>query len=158
MPPGARNKFGAPCSNLRSFGSKWTVDFKTVVLKKVLMTLLWLFASPQWFGAQGIVLLRPPSLRLWCYAINIGKFSENKKFSSPNIMYFYSMNICNFRTQYSMDLAQTANKGYWRHFRFLRVVFVALLCLPHAFFRRGPVFVLLKSKTFPTSNKLLLWG
>jgi len=23
------------------------------------------------------------------------------------------MNICNFRTQYRMDLAQTANKGYW---------------------------------------------
>jgi len=32
-----------------------------------------------------------------------------------------------------MDLAQTANKGYWRHFRLDRVVFVSLLCLPHAF-------------------------
>jgi len=50
-------------------------------------------------------------------------------------MNFYSINISNFQTQYGMDLAQTANKGYWRHFRFLRVVFVPLLCLPNAFFR-----------------------
>ena len=40
----------------------------------------------------------PLSLRLWCYSIKLGKFSENKKFSSPNVMNFYSMNICNFRT------------------------------------------------------------
>jgi len=58
-------------------------------------------------------------------------------------MNFYSMNICNVRAQYGIDLAQTANKIYWWHFRFLRVVFVSLLILPHAFFRRGPVFVLL---------------
>jgi len=74
------------------------------------------------------------------------------KFSSPNVMNFYSMNICNFRTQYGMDLAHTANKGYWRHFRFLRVVFVSLLCLPHAFFRRGLVFVLLIIKLFRHST------
>jgi len=35
-------------------------------------------------------------------------------------MNFYSMNICNLRTQYGMDLTQTASKGYWWHFRFLR--------------------------------------
>jgi len=58
-------------------------------------------------------------------------------------MNFYFMHICNFRTQYGMDLAQTANRGYWRHFMFLRVVFVSLLCLPYAFFLRGPMFVLL---------------
>jgi len=28
-------------------------------------------------------------------------------------MNLYSMNICNFRTQYGMDLAQTANTGCW---------------------------------------------
>jgi len=62
------------------------------------------------------------------------------------------MNICNFRTQYDMDLAQTANKDYWRHIRFLCLVFVSLLCLPHAFFRRGPVFVLLIIKLFRHST------
>jgi len=63
-------------------------------------------------------------------------------------MNFYSMNICNFRTQCRVDLAQNANRGYWRHFKFLRVVFVSLLILPHALFRRGPVFVLQIIKLF----------
>jgi len=27
-------------------------------------------------------------------------------------MKFYSVNICNFRIQYRVDLVQTANKGY----------------------------------------------
>jgi len=67
-------------------------------------------------------------------------------------MKFYAMNISNFRTQYGMDLAQNANKVYWRHFRFLRVVFVSLLCLPHAFFRLGPVFVLLIIQLFRHST------
>ena len=40
MTPGARSKFGAPCSRLRSFGSKCTV------LKKELVTLLELFGAP----------------------------------------------------------------------------------------------------------------
>jgi len=35
MAPGSRNTFGAPCSNMRSFGSK-----------KVLVTLLGLFVDP----------------------------------------------------------------------------------------------------------------
>jgi len=69
-------------------------------------------------------------------------------------MNFYSVNICNFRTPYGMDLAQTANKGYWPHFRFLLVVFVSLLCLPHAFFRRGLV-CFANNKHFLTFNKLL---
>jgi len=67
-------------------------------------------------------------------------------------MNFYSMNIFSFRTQYGMDLAQTANKGSWRHFKFLRVVFVSLLILSHTFFRRGPVFVLLIIKLFRHST------
>jgi len=66
--------------------------------------------------------LSPPSWHLWCYAIKIGKMSENKQIA--NVMNFYSMNICNFRTQYHMDFAHTANKSYWRHFKFLREVFV----------------------------------
>jgi len=43
---------------------------------------------------------------------------------------FYSMNICNFRTKYGMDLAQTASKGNWQRFRFLRADFFGMgLCL-----------------------------
>jgi len=44
-------------------------------------------------------------------------------------MNFCFINIYNFRTQYGMDLAQTANRGYWRHYKFLGVVSVSLLIL-----------------------------
>ena len=46
MAPGARSKFGALCSNLRCFESKFTV------LKKVFVTLLGLFGAP-------VVILHP---------------------------------------------------------------------------------------------------
>ena len=137
---GQETSLAPPCSNLRPFGSKCTV------LKKVLMT-LWLFGPPQWFGTRGIVPPCPLSLRLWWCAIKIRKIPKIINFSIPNVMTFYSMNICNFRTQYGIGLAQTA-KGYWRHFGLLRVVFVSFLCLSHAFLRRGPVFVLLIIKLF----------
>ena len=155
----------APRSNLRSFGSKCTV------LKKVFMTLLWVFGLPEWFGVRGIIPPCTPSLRLWCYAITTGKFSVNKKifkserhelhlhehlqFSNAIRLRSY-MNICNFRTQYGSDLAQTADKGNWWHFRLLREVFVSRICLPHAFFRRGPVFVLLIIKLFRHSTSYFL--
>jgi len=117
------------------FGNKCTV------LKKVLMTLLWLFGLPQWFGARGIA---PPlllSLRLWCYSTKIRKFSENKqifKSKRHELIFREHLQFSN-AIAYRMDLAQTVNKGYWGHFKFLRVVFVSLQILPHAFFRRGPV-------------------
>jgi len=72
-------------------------------------------------------------------------------------MNFYSMHICNFRSQYGMSLVQTANKGYWQHF----VFFVYFLChfyaYPTRFFWRGPVFVLLIIKLFSTIDKLLFF-
>ena len=63
LAPGVRNKFGngAPCSNLRPFGSKCTV------LKKKLATLLGLFGGPQWFESRGIVFPLPP----WCYRVTL---------------------------------------------------------------------------------------
>ena len=139
----------APSSNLRSFRSKCTV------LKQVLKT-LWLFGRPEWFGTLGIIPPCPP--RYVCGVLQ--QISENfpkiNKFSSQNVMNSSSMNICNFRTQYGSDHAQTADKGYWRHFRFIRVVFVSRICLPHAFFRRGPVFVLLIIK-FSGIQQVTFW-
>jgi len=78
----------------------------------------------------------PPSLRLWCYAIKIEKFSENKQIfkSERHALLFHEHLQFSKKIGYRMDLAQTANTGYWRHFRFVRVVFVSLLCLPQAFF------------------------
>jgi len=51
---------------------------------------------------------------------------------------------------------QTDNKGYWLHFKFLGVVFVSLLILPHAFFQRGPMFVLLIMTLFQQSTSYSL--
>jgi len=53
-----RSKFSAPCSKLRSFGSKCTV------LKKVLVTLLGLFGAPILILGK-LFLLCFPSLRPW---------------------------------------------------------------------------------------------
>jgi len=65
--PGQEAKFGAPCSNLRSFGSKCTV------LKKVLVTFLKLFDAPAVMrrphddSAPGELFpLAPPSLHPCC--------------------------------------------------------------------------------------------
>ena len=122
------------CSNLRSFGSKCTV------LKKCLWH-CWYFLVSRNDLAPGELCPLAPSLRLWCYAIKIGKFPKVNQFSSPNVM-----NICNFRTQYGTDLAQNANKGYWRHFRFLRVVLCHFYACPTHF--SGWTCVLLITKVF----------
>ena len=71
MAPGDTS-LAPPCLNLRSFGSK------CVVLKKVFMTLLWLYA-PVVIRRQRNCAPLPLSLRLWCYVIKLGKFSENKQ-------------------------------------------------------------------------------
>jgi len=72
-------------------------------------------------------------------------------------MNLYSMNICNFRTQqvYRIELALTANEGYWWHFKFLRVVFVSLLILLHALFLTWTCVCFANNETFPTFNKIL---
>jgi len=48
MAPGARNKFGTPVFELRSFGSKCTV------LIKALSTLLELFVVPKCFSVRAL--------------------------------------------------------------------------------------------------------
>jgi len=65
MAPGARSKFGPPCSQLRSFGSKCTV------FNKIIVTVLGLFGAPAvaWClhgdSAPGqLYPLAPPSFRL----------------------------------------------------------------------------------------------
>jgi len=72
--PGKERSLAPPCANLRSFGSKC----RPTVLKKVVTTLLWLFA-PCSDSAPAKLFPLDLSLRLWCYAIKIGKFSENKQ-------------------------------------------------------------------------------
>ena len=139
------------CSNLRSFGSKYNV------LKEVLMTLLWLF-GPRSDSAPGeLCLLSPLVTPLVMCNKNRKIFRKQNKFSSPNLMNFYFINICNFRTQYAMLCSCTnCQQRLLTAFPVSSCSFcVTSMPAPHVF-RRGPVFVLLKSKTFPTFNKLLI--
>jgi len=96
----------------------------------------------------------------WLSTADVQQKTENllkiNKLSSPNLMHFCCMHNYNFRTQYGMGLVQTTTNGYWRHFRFFRVVFVSLICLLHVFFRRAPVFVLLIIKFFRHSASYFL--
>ena len=146
MVPRARKKFGAPMFEPEVFPKQMQC------FEKYAHDIVVTFWQPVVNRRPGNCAPFPPSLRLWWYAIKTGKFTKINKFSSPNVMNFYSMNICNFRTQYGVNLAQTANKGYCRHFRFLRVVFCVTSMPAHTFFRRGPVLILLIIKLFRHST------
>ena len=111
------------------------------------MTLLGLFAlPPAVIRPPGNCAPFPPSLRLWYYAIKFGKFSK----------------LTNFQVQTSwhgsawiLHRLPTKVAG-WRHFSFFRVVFVSLLCLPQALFRRGLVVVLQIMKLFRHTTSYFL--
>jgi len=65
MAPGVRNKFGAPMFEPEVFRKQMYCFEKSAY--DIVVT---------WFGARELCSLAP-SLRLWCYAIKIGNFSEN---------------------------------------------------------------------------------
>ena len=109
------------------------------------------FWPPQWFGVRGIYPL-PHSLRLWCYAIKIEKCSENKQIfiSKRHELLFHK----------HLQFSNTIRHGFCKDCqqRLLAAIqvsscsFASLLCLPHAFFWRGPVFVLRIIKLFRHST------
>ena len=150
--PGVRKKFGQPMFEPEVFQKQM------YCFEKCAYGIVVTFYLPAVIRRPGYCVPLPPlvtSLVLFSYSIKIGKFSDNNKFSSPNVMNFYSINVCSFRTQYRMDLAQTDNKGYWQHFKFLRVAFVSLLRLPHSFFSTWTCACFSNNKTFTKFNKLL---
>ena len=113
------------------------------------------FWPPQWFGAHGIVSPFPPWLRFWCYAKS-EKFSENKRMFKSNghdLLFHEHLQFSNTNC-YCMDLAQTASKGYWRHFRFLRVDLCHFYTCSTRFFGVDlcPVLVLQVIKLFQHQN------
>jgi len=144
---GKETSLAPPCSNLRSFGSKCTV------LKKVLMTILWLFTPPQWFGSRELCPL-PPSLRRWWYAIKIAKVSENKQiFKSER----HEL-LCHEHLQFSKTIGLPQESCTDCQQRLLAAFQVSScsFCVPSnpapCVFRRGPVFVLLIIKLFQQST------
>jgi len=70
---GAWNKFGAPMFEPKVSGKQMHCFEKSAY--DIVVT----FGYQQWFGARGIVSPCPPSLRLWCYSLKSGTFSENKQ-------------------------------------------------------------------------------
>jgi len=106
MAPGARNKFGAPMFEPEVSRKQMYCFEKSA--SHIVVT-IWLPAVIRCPGN-----FAPLPLPRYVSGV-IQEKSENfpkiNQFSSPNVMNFYSMNICNFRTQYGMDLAPTANKG-----------------------------------------------
>jgi len=126
---------------LRSFGSKCTV------LKKVLYVIVGTFWPPAVIWRPENCVPLPPSLRLWCYATKLAKFSESKPiFKSERHEHLQFSNTIRHGscTEFQQRLLAA--------FQVSSCSFVSLLCLPHAFFRRGPVFVLLITKVFGRST------
>jgi len=66
----------------------------------------------------------------------IVKFSENRiifKSDGHELLFHEHLQFSN-TNGYRMDLAQTANKGYWLHFRFLHVDLCHFYTCPTRFF------------------------
>ena len=130
----------------------WGLSKTNVLFWKIAYDIVVTFSSPQWFATRGIVPPCPPSLRLWWYAIKIGKFSENKQISMSErheLLFHEHLQFSNKIQHGSCTGCQqrllAAFQVSWRSF-------VSLLCLPNAFFRRGPVFVLQIIKLFRHST------
>ena len=116
--------------------------------KKVLMTLLELFGPPQWLGAEESCPLAP-------LVASLVLCNENRKI-------FRKQTDFQVRTSWTSAIFERLRHGSctdWQQrllaaFQVSSCSFVPLPCLPHAFLRCGPVFVLLIIKHFghSTSN------
>jgi len=155
MSPGVRNKFGVRMFELGVFRKQMYCFEKSAYDIAVTFWPPAVIRRPRNYSHLS------PSLRLWCYPRKIEKFSKNKqifKSERHELLFHEHLRFSNtIRHGYCTDCRQ----GYWWHFSFLHVVFVSLLCLPHAIFRRGLVFVLLiiqlfhiQQFTFPKLDKL----
>jgi len=143
MAPGARNKFATPCSNLRSFGSKCTV------LKKSAHDIVGIFWAPRSDSVPGELCPLAPLVT------SLVLCNENPKI-------FRKLTIIKSERHEHLQFSKTIRHGSCTDcqqrlqaaFQVSSCSSVPFPCLPHAFLRRGPVFVLLIIKVFGhwTSN------
>ena len=138
MALGTINKSASPCSKLRSFGSICTV------LKKSAHDNVGIFGPPAVIRCPGNYAPLPPLSRLWCYGMKIGKFSESKQIFKSERHEHLQFSKTVLRHGTCTDCQQRLHAA----FQVSSCRFVSLPCLPHAFLRRGPVFVLLIIKVF----------
>jgi len=112
------------------------------------------FGPPQWFGVRGIFPL-PHSLRLWCYAIKIGKCSENKQIfiSKRHELLFHKHlqflntilhGFCTKCQQRLLAAIQVSSCSFYVTSMHAPRAFLAWTCVCFA-----------NNKTLPTFNKLL---
>ena len=140
MAPGARNKFVAPMFEPKVFRKQM------YCFEKSAYVIVGTFFLPQWL-APGEFCPLAPSLRLWCYATKIGEFSESKPiFKSERHEHLQFSNTIRHGS------CTECQQRLLAAFQVSSCSFASLLCLPHAFFRRGPVFVLLITKVFGRST------
>jgi len=139
---GQETSLTSPCSNLSSFGSKCTL------LKKVLMT--WDFLAPCSDSAPGNCAPCHPRYVIGVMQQKSQKFSKANNFKSEHHEHLQFSKTINDRS--CTDCQQRLLAA----FQVSSCSFVSLLCLPNAFFQRGPVFVLLIIKLFGHSTSYFL--
>jgi len=146
MAPGTRKKFGAPIFEPEVFGKQM------YCFEKVLVA-LWVLAPA--------VIRRPEniphdlSLRFWCYAIKIGYVQKINKFSYPNVMNFYSINICTFWNTIRHGFCTDCQQRLFAAIQVSSCSFcVTSMPVPRVVLAWTCV-CFAKNKTFPTFNKLL---
>ena len=125
----------------------WSLSEANVLFWKKYSWLCWNFLAPRSDSAPRNRAPLAPSLRLWCHAMKIGKFSESKQ-------------IFKSERHEHLQFSKTIRHGSctdWQQrllaaFQVSSCSFVSLPCLPHAFLRCRPVFVLLIIKHFGHST------
>jgi len=89
---------------------------------------------------------------------NSPKYHKNNKFSCLNLIYLFCMYFHQLRTNQTMGLVQTTNKGYWRNFECFHVFFVPFWTVLNEFFSGEACVWFWNNKIFPTWNKFLFQG
>ena len=144
-----------PCSNLRAFGSKC----RPTVLKNWLWHCCDFLPTPRSDSAPEKLCPLNLSLRLWCYAIKIGKFSENKQiFKSERHQLLFHEHL-----QFSNTILGLPHRACTDWQQRLLAAFQVSSCSfcvtsdpATRVFQSGPMFVLLIIKLFPHSTSYSL--
>ena len=130
----------------------WGLSEANVLFWKSTYDIVVAFWSPAVIQRPGNCAPLAPSLRLWCYAIKIGKLSEIKQiFKSERHELLFHEHL-QFSNTIPHGFDTDCQRSLLAAFQVSSCSSVSLPILPHAFFRRGLVFVLLIIKLFRHST------
>jgi len=152
MAPGVENRSGAPMFEPELFRKQMYCFEKSAC--NIVVT----FWSPAVIRRQGNCAPLPPSLRLWCYATKIGKFSENKQIfkSERHELVFHE------HLQFSNTIRHGSCTDCQQRLLAAFQVSACSFCVtsmpaPYVF-SPWTCVCFANNKTFPTFNKLLFKG